>query len=257
MLERIVAYKRESLKESKVRHPLKELKRKGSDLPPIRDFIKTLTINGIRIIAEIKKTSPSRGVIREDFDPVAIARTYEENGAAVISILTEERFFQGHLDYLKKVKEVTTLPLLRKDFIIDEYQVYESRVAGADAILLIAGILEKGLLKGLLDLSHDLGMVSLAEAHDERELEQVLDTGAKVIGINNRDLKTFETDLETTRRLIKYIPEDRVVVSESGINTYQDILSLQEVGVKAFLIGEALVREDDIGKKLKELRGVI
>lgn len=235
---------------------LGEFKRSIQRLRPTRDFAASLASNdGIRIIAEVKKASPSKGVIRADFDPLSIGKGYEENGAAAISVLTEEVYFQGSLEYLLLVKSNTKIPVLRKDFIIDEFHVYESRASGADAILLIAAILEEAQLKDLLDLSTSLGMATLVEVHEESEVESALKSGAKIIGINNRNLKTFKTDINTTKRLAPLIPKDRIIVSESGINSHADIISLKEAGVNAFLVGESLMRENDFGKKLRELRG--
>src|SRR3972149_8980263 len=178
-----------------------------------------------------------------------IAKTNEMNGAAAISVLTEEKYFHGHIDYLREIKEAVSLPLLRKDFIFDEYQIYESRAAGADALLLIARVLEKKEIERFLDLSHDLGMSCLVEVHDEEELEKVLSTKAKLIGINNRDLKTFKTDIKTTLNLAAKIPKDRIVVSESVINNYHDIDFLRGAGVNVFLVGEAIIREQHMGEK--------
>lgn len=259
MIDNIIASKREELSILKSDFPMEGLieilKVKIKKLPPPRDFVKAITGKGTKIIAEVKKASPSKGVIRKDFDPVAIARTYETNGASAISVLTEERYFHGHINYLREIKERVSIPVLRKDFIFDEYQVYESRAAGADAILLIAGILDKSQIDEFLNLTKRLGMGCLVEVHNKDDLEKVLSTKAKVIGINNRDLKTFRTDIKNTLRLIKRVPKNKVVVSESGINSYEDILKLKGAGVKAFLIGETLMREEDIGKKLRELRG--
>lgn len=261
ILDDIVRDKREDVERLKIYKDLEVLKERISqDFRPPRDFAGALAHRGgpayIRIIAEVKKASPSRGVLREDFLPNDIARVYQANGAAAVSIVTEEKYFQGRLDYLTTIKHNLKIPVLRKDFIFDEYQVYESRAACADAILLIASILKEEDLKGLLELTGSLGMSALVEVHDEKDLEAALGAGARIIGVNNRDLKTFETDLGTTRRLIPLVPKDRILVSESGINTIADIMSLREAGVDAFLIGEALMREEDIGKKLKELRGI-
>lgn len=255
ILDEIVFYKKESLERQKKEVPLDILKKEISNLQPARDFIKAISGIGINIIAEIKKASPSKGIIRHEFDPARIATIYQENGASAISVLTEEKYFLGNIGYLKIVKDVVDLPVLRKDFIFGEYQIYEARVKGADAILLIAGILGEKELKRLLDLSHSVGMYCLVEVHDKVELKKALSTDAKIIGVNNRDLKIFKTDINTTINLIKEIPSDRIVVSESGISTHEDILRLKEAGVNAFLIGEALMRESDIGKKLREFKG--
>ncbi|MEK7773443.1 MAG: indole-3-glycerol phosphate synthase TrpC [Deltaproteobacteria bacterium] len=261
ILDDIVKNRKEEVELLKTYKDLEGLKERISqDFRPPRDFSEALAYrNGpkyIRIIAEVKKASPSRGVIKKVFMPNDIARTYQANGAAAVSVVTEEKYFQGRLDYLTTIKHNLKIPVLRKDFIFDEYQVYESRAASADAILLIAAILEKEELKGLIELTEGLGMSALVEVHDERDMEAALDAGARIIGVNNRDLKTFETDLSTTRRLAPLVPEGRILVSESGINTLEDILALRREGVDAFLIGEALMREEDIGRKLKELRGI-
>jgi len=260
ILNEIIANKKEELTRLKAGFPVKGLvqglKMRIKQLPPTRDFIKAVSGNDIKIIAEVKKASPSKGIIKKDFNPVEIAKIYEMNGASAISVLTEEKHFHGHIEYLREIKEAVSLPLLRKDFIFDEYQIYESRAAGADALLLIARVLEKKEIERFLDLSHDLGMSCLVEVHDEEELEKVLSTKAKLIGINNRDLKTFKTDIKTTLNLAVKIPKDRIVVSESGINSYNDIDLLKKKGVHVFLVGESLMREKDIGKKLKGLLGI-
>ena len=260
ILDEIIAHKKEELKRLKADFPVKGLiqglKMRIKHLPPTRDFIKAVKGKGIKIIAEVKKASPSKGVIRNDFDPIEIARIYEINGASAISVLTEERYFHGHIDHLKEIKEAVSIPVLRKDFIFDEYQIYESRAAGADAVLLIAGILEKKEIDEFLDTSHHLGMSCIVEVHDEDDIEKALSTKAKLIGINNRDLKTFKTDIKTTFNLVTKIPKDRVVISESGINSYNDVDILRRKGVHVFLVGESLMREKDVGKKLKELLGI-
>ncbi len=254
ILDRIVADKKVELEATMAKLPLRELKAMARDIWPTHDFAAGLIDpNKVSIIAEVKKASPSKGMIRPDFDPVAIARVYEQNGARAISVLTEKRYFMGELDYLKAIRGSVDLPLLRKDFIFDEYQVYEARLSGADAFLLIASILDKERLQDLYMLGKDLGLEVLAEAHDEDDLEKVLDTGFSVVGINNRDLKTFKVDISTTGRLIKDIPYDRVVVSESGISTEEDMKYLKKIGADAALIGEAFMRERDFGKKLKGL----
>lgn len=208
-----------------------------------------------RIIAEVKKASPSKGIIRPDFDPVAIARSYESAGAAAISVLTDEEFFQGHLDYLTDCREAVSLPVLRKDFTIDEFQIFEARHAGADAVLLIAALLDTGKLTDFRLLAESLGMTALVEVHDEVELESALASGAAVIGINNRNLQTFEVTLDTTFRLAPRIPPGKVIVSESGIATNDDLRLLADAGVYAALVGESLMRAADPGEKLKELTG--
>jgi indole-3-glycerol phosphate synthase len=210
----------------------------------------------MRVIAEVKKASPSAGVIRAEFDPVAIARTYEEHEAAAISVLTDAEFFQGSLEYLTAVKQAVLCPVLRKDFILDRYQLLEARAAGADAALLIAECLPGDSLAALQRDAAALGLHTLVELHDADQLPRVLDCGAKVIGINNRDLRTFTTRLEHTLELAARIPKDRVVVSESGIRTNADLDRLYAAGVRAVLVGESLMRAPDIGAALDTLRGV-
>jgi len=206
------------------------------------------------IIAEVKRRSPSKGRIRGDFDPLKIAALYQENGAVAVSVLTDEEFFGGHRTYLSAIREVVDIPLLRKDFIIDPYQIYETRALGGDALLLIASLLE-GQLEEYIHLAQKVGLATLVEVHTREELEKALAADAEIIGINNRDLKTFSTDLRITLELAPSIPEDRIVVSESGINTREDIETLMQAGVHSFLVGEALMRAEDIGRKLRELLG--
>ncbi len=254
ILQRIVADKREELKDVKARLPFSEIKAMAADARPAMDFAAALIDkDAVSIIAEVKKASPSKGLIRPDFDPVSIARTYEENGARAVSVLTEKKYFRGDIGYLKWISGSIGIPVLRKDFIFDEYQVYEARANGADAFLLIASILEQGRMEDLYLLGKELGMEALAETHDEGDLDKVLDLTFKIIGINNRDLKTFDVDIKNTEYLIEEIPMDRVVVSESGISTRDDLKFLKSVGADAALIGEALMREKDFGKKLREL----
>lgn len=259
ILDDIIANKKIELEKLKLYFTPEDFRERIGHLKPIRDFEKALLPNGknpVRIIAEVKKASPSKGVLREDFFPFDIARVYETFGAAAISVVTEEKFFKGRFDYLPSICANLKIPVLRKDFIIDEIQIYETRAAGADAVLLIVAILGKDRLKALMDVCAELKMPAMVEVHDERELEVALDAGASIVGVNNRDLKTFQTDINTTIRLAPYVPKDRLLVSESGINTFEDIMLLMENGANAFLIGETLVKEKDIGKKLKELRGV-
>ncbi|MBI5238535.1 MAG: indole-3-glycerol phosphate synthase TrpC [Deltaproteobacteria bacterium] len=236
---------------------LAEIKKNLDPARPIRDFKKAVSApsDDVRIIAEVKKASPSRGVIRDVFNPLGLAKEYEANGAAAVSVLTEEAYFQGSLEHLKLIKENTGLPVLRKDFIIDEYQIYEARSAGADAILLIAAILDEKVLKNFIWLTEALGMAALIEVHDEEEIEKALEAGVGLIGVNNRDLKTFKVDINTTIRLLPLVPKDKILVSESGIRERADILMLKKAGVSAFLIGEALIKEKDAGKKLRGLIG--
>ncbi|NLI58267.1 MAG: indole-3-glycerol phosphate synthase TrpC [Clostridium sp.] len=208
----------------------------------------------ISIIAEVKKASPSKGIIKEDFNPLEIAKKYSEEKVQAISVLTEKNFFLGDEDYLVKIRQNVALPILRKDFIIDLWQVYQSRCLGADAILLIVSILNDEELKKFQIVAEILGMQCLVEVHDREELERALESGAKIIGINNRNLKTFEVDLKTTEKLMNYIPHDRVVVSESGIKTQDDMRYLKDLGVNAVLIGETFMRADSINEKIKEFK---
>ncbi len=256
ILDQIVADNLRELEARKRNLPLEELKRVALTQPPPLDFASALCGDCIRLIAEVKRASPSKGVIRPDFNPVEIARTYASNGASTISVLTENRYFQGSLDHLKDISNALgskRLPLLRKDFIHDSYQVYESRAYGADSLLLIVAILTPGKLGELLQLSHELGMDCLVEVHNEAELEIALGSGARVIGINNRDLSTFTVDLATTERLRPLIPRDRIVVSESGIKDRSDMEKLGRWRVDAVLIGECLMLAPDIAAKMKEL----
>ncbi|MBI5491754.1 MAG: indole-3-glycerol phosphate synthase TrpC [Deltaproteobacteria bacterium] len=257
ILDKILENKRQELEVSKKYASLKFLNDKIARSKPLRDFTGAISTKGgpeaIRIIAEVKKASPSKGVIKADYYPFEIARMYQLNGAVAVSVLTEEKFFKGHIDHLTSIKINLKLPVLRKDFIFDEYQVIESRAAGADAILLIAAIVEQDGLKRLIDLTYSLGMAALVEVHDEDDLKKAAKAGARIIGINNRDLKTFEVDTKTTERLAPLAPKEAVIVSESGISTHQDIVRLKGAGASAFLIGEALMREENIGAKLKEL----
>jgi len=209
----------------------------------------------VAVIAEVKKASPSAGLLRRDFDPVSIARGYAEAGAAAISVLTDEKFFQGKVEYLSDIRKHVSLPLLRKDFIIDVYQLYEARAHGADAVLLISEVLEPGKLRSVLEVTHDLGMQALVESHDRKHLEAALATDAKIIGINNRNLKSFRVDLMSTERLAPMVPGKRVLVSESGITSGEDVRRLAACGVKAVLVGETLMQAKDVGRKMRELMG--
>jgi indole-3-glycerol phosphate synthase len=256
ILDEIVAHKKKELLETKRAASFADQKRRAADAGPTRGFGSALsTGTAIRLIAEVKKASPSKGVIREDFDPVKIAGTYEESGAACLSVLTEKNYFQGDLGYLGAIRKVVGLPLLRKDFIIDEYQIFEARAAGADAILLIAACLDKRQMEDYLGTAEGLGLDVLVESHTLKELDKSLAAGARVVGINNRDLMSFTVSLQTTFDLLKDIPDDRIVVSESGIKSRDDVAKLEQAGVDAVLVGESLMREKDIGKKVKELLG--
>jgi len=253
ILDRIVAAKREEVARLKKATPLARLQEAISNLPPTRDFKRAISHRPCAIIAEVKRSSPSKGRIRDDFDPVQIASIYQEHGAQAVSVLTDEQFFEGKGAYLTAIKKSIALPLLRKDFIIDPYQIYETRILGADALLLIAAILDKGQLQEYIQLAEQLGLATLVEVHDKAELAKALAAGTEIIGINNRDLQTFSTDLKKTLELAPMIPQGTIVVTESGITTRRDIELLMAAGVHCFLIGEALMRADDIGKKLREL----
>lgn len=257
-LDDIVASTREAVRTAKLKRPPADMKRRCRDREAARPFAESFSDgSNLKLIAELKQASPSQGLLRKAFNPVSIAKIYEEAGAAALSVLTEERFFQGSLDDLARVRSAVTRPLLRKDFLIDEYQVYEARAFGADAILLIAAILDDGRLKDFQSLARDLAMDSLIEVHTEAELDRALKAEARLIGINNRDLATFKTNLETTFRLITGIPDDRVVVSESGIGQRKDLDRLFEAGTDAVLIGETFMRSPDIQAKIRELFGKI
>lgn len=256
ILDDIVAAKRSELAAVQRRTSLLQLQKLAQSQSPALDFAASLRGEDISLIAEVKKASPSAGLIRADFNPREIAQIYADNGAVAISVLTETKYFKGSLGYLKDIKESLgdrRVPLLRKDFIFDPYQVYEARAYGADSLLLIAAILTPDKLKNLLALSREIGMEPMVEVHDEAEVKVALDINARIIGINNRDLKTFKTDLSTTERLRQLIPEDRVVVSESGIKNRNDIAKLGRWGVDAVLIGESLMASQDIAVKMREL----
>lgn len=256
ILARIVDRRRESISHRKRVLPDVALKiaveKKSS---PVRDFATALTRAGLNVIAELKKASPSRGLLRADYQPAKIAPQLESRGAAALSVLTEEDFFQGSLADLKDVAKSTHIPVLRKDFIIDPWQVWEARAANADAFLLIAAILDDFKLRELLELGRQLGMEALVEAHSEEELKRTVDAGAKIIGINNRDLKSFDVRLETSRELVELIPEECIAVSESGIRTHADLLRLREAGFDAFLIGEHLMTKPDPAAALAGILG--
>jgi indole-3-glycerol phosphate synthase len=253
ILDKILATKKQEVERQKRTVPLSRLLASIARRKAPLTFTTALKGNGIKLIAEIKKASPSRGVLRPSFDPVALAKTYAENGAAAISVLTDTEYFQGSPAHLAAIKQTVSLPLLRKDFIYDEYQVYESAACGADALLLIAAILDTKHLEKMIAISRSLGLGCLVEVHDEEELKKARQSGAEIIGINNRNLKTFEVDLNTTRRLLPLTPEDKIVVSESGISRREDVKKLEEWGVDAVLIGEALVTAGNIPEKIKEL----
>ncbi len=257
ILDEIVAAKRREVAASRRRMPFEELEIQAAEAPPVRDFRAALAGPGpIQLIAEVKKASPSAHVIRPDFDPVAIARTYQEHGAACISVLTDAPYFQGHLSYLARVRAAVALPLLRKDFLIDEYQVIEARLAGADAILLIAEILNDAMMAAILNRARVMGMSALVELHDAVNLPRVLNAGAELVGINNRDLRRFTTNIEHTLRLRDQISPGIMVISESGIQSRRDVERLEAAGISAILVGESLMRAPDIGLAVEQLLGL-
>ncbi|HJV34681.1 indole-3-glycerol phosphate synthase TrpC [Geomonas sp.] len=260
VLKKIVDYKQGELAAEKAAAPLNEITARLADLEDHPRGFEAALRNACEsgwtaIIAEVKKGSPSKGVIRPDFDPLEIASIYQDNGASCLSVLTDQHFFLGHLGYLALIREQVSLPLLRKDFIFDPYQIYQARAAGADAILLIAAMLDLPQLRDFHALARELALDVLLEVHDERELETALKTDCTMIGINNRNLRTFGVDIATSERLAAQIPEGRLIVAESGINRREEIVRLTEKGLHAFLIGESLMRETDIGEKLRELLG--
>jgi indole-3-glycerol phosphate synthase len=236
---------------------LQEMKSRAEAADPVRGFIagieKRLANRQPAVIAEIKKASPSKGLLRQDFDPAAIAQSYEAHGAACLSVLTDKDFFQGGEEYLQQARDACSLPVIRKDFIIDPYQVFEARAINADCILLIVAALDDEKLQALFDQAHELQLDVLMEVHDDEELGRALATGARLIGINNRNLRTFETSLSTTIDMLDQIPDDRIVVTESGIHTIEDVNIMREHNVHTFLVGEALMKAEDPGKKLAEL----
>ena len=257
ILHEILSKKKQWLRDIKTSLPLKELKNKITDMKGPRDFkaaIKRSPLE-VKLIAEIKKASPSKGIIRKHFDHISVATIYEEKRVHAVSVLTEEDFFKGSLRFIPEVKKVLTKPVLRKDFIFDEYQIYESRANQADAILLIAAILDKNQAAEYLHLSKELGLSVLFEIHNFDELEAALFINCDIIGINNRDLKTLKIDLRTTFDIKEQIPPDKIVVSESGIKTREDVLRLRDAGIDAMLIGTSFMEAADIGKKVEEMMG--
>ena len=251
ILEKILAVKRAEVAAAKRAYPDVETRAKAA--PPSRDFVGALRAKKPAVIAEIKRASPSKGVLRANFDPAAIARSYEMAGAACMSVLTDRQFFQGSAEDLIKARAACALPALRKDFLIDPYQAFEARALGADCVLLIAACLEDGPMHELEKVAHTLGMAVLVEVHDARELERALALETRLIGINNRNLRTFETRLETTLELLPSIPPGRMVITESGILSTADVRRMRARGVDAFLVGEAFMRADDPGKELTKL----
>jgi len=252
-LETIARHVREQVERRRRESPIAALCERELFHAPARGFARAVAGEGRRIIAEVKKASPSKGVIREDFDPVAIARDYAMHGASAISVLTEEHFFQGSLPYLEQIRGAVTVPLLRKDFIMDPYQLFEAKSYGADAVLFIAALLEPHFLRDLIEQAKALSLDALVEVHSEAELDAAVESGAQLLGINNRDLKTFEVSLATTETLAPLIPRGMPVVCESGIDSLEQIRRVEQWGIHVFLIGESLMRARHPGEKLHEL----
>ncbi|MFG0290124.1 MAG: indole-3-glycerol phosphate synthase TrpC [Rhodopirellula sp. JB044] len=256
ILDDILVKTRTTIERDRNQVSAEELRTAIAPMPPCRDFHAALAAgDDVRLIAEVKRASPSAGLIREDFSPPDIAAAYQDGGAACISVLTDEPFFQGSLDYLRAVRQHVDLPILRKDFIIDEYQLLQARAAGADAVLLIAECLSPEEMQSLDQKASDLGLQTLIELFEPDNLDAVLATQTRLVGINNRDLRTFQTDLEHTVRLAENIPSDRLVVGESGIRTHADVLHLKAAGVKGILVGESLMRQPDITQATRTLLG--
>ena len=255
ILEEIVAHKRGEVAAAQARRPLDEVAAAAAKAPAARDFAAALRGPGVSLIAEIKRRSPSAGLIRPSFYPRRVARIYEAHGAAAISVLTDETFFGGSLDVLRRVRGAVGLPVLRKDFVVDPYQLFEARAAGADAALLIAEVLGRMELAAAIATARELGLAALVEAHSLPSLRKALDAGAEIVGINNRDLRSFTTDLATTRRLARHVPPGRLVVSESAIRTRGDVERVASWGADAILVGEALMRRRYIGRAVDKLLG--
>ncbi len=259
ILNKILATKREEIAKASAIKSLKEIHEEALAQPEPRDFVGNLAkkdaANLPAVIAEIKKASPSKGVIREDFNPAEIAKSYEQAGAACLSVLTDEQYFQGSAAYLKQARDACSLPVLRKDFMIDPYQVVEARAMGADCILLIAAALELKQMQLLEDVSHELGMAVLVEVHNQKELDLALELGTPLVGINNRNLRTFDVTLQTTLDLLKNLPDDRFVITESGIFTPEDVALMRDNNVNGFLVGEAFMRQPDPGAEFTKVFG--
>ena len=253
MLDKIIAQKKEEVEQRKKEIAMSYMQERIARQKPPLDLAIALKGDNIRLIAEVKRASPSRGILCPNFNPIKLAQTYAEGGAAAISVLTEANYFMGSIEHLAAIKEVVGLPLLRKDLIFDHYQIYEARAYGADALLLIAAIVSQRQLKELVSLSHSLGLRCLVEVHNENEVERAVLSGAQIIGINNRDLNTFDVDINTTRRLRSLVPKEKIVVSESGIRSRKDMEKLRKWGIDAALVGEALVTPNNVRAKMKEL----
>jgi len=259
ILQKILKRKAEEITEAAAKESMIELSKRAESALPVRGFISSIenkiAAGEAAVIAEIKKASPSKGVIRENFVPADIARSYEKGGAACLSVLTDKDYFQGAEEYLMQAREATKLPVIRKDFIIDPYQVYEARAMNADCILLIVSALGDAVMNELLALAHHLEMDVLMEVHDREEMERAILSGAKLIGVNNRNLRTFDVSLQTTLDMLDMLPQDRILVTESGIHVADDVKLMRENNINAFLVGEAFMRADEPGEKLAELFG--
>ena len=257
ILQKILLRKTEEITQAAAKEPLADLSKRAEGALPVRGFIQSIerkiAAKQAAVIAEIKKASPSKGVMRENFMPADIAKSYAKGGAACLSILTDRDFFQGATEFLIQAREATELPVIRKDFIIDPYQVYEARAMNADCILLIVSALEDVVLNELLALAHQLDMDVLMEVHDRQEMQRAIESGARLIGVNNRNLRTFDVSLKTTLDMLDMLPDDRILVTESGIHTPADVQLMRENSVNSFLVGEAFMRADEPGEKLAEL----
>lgn len=256
ILDMILIHKQGEVAVRRAALPDAEVQARAKDAPPPRDFLAALQTpktGRVALIAEVKKASPSAGVIRPDFDPVQVARVYEDSGAACLSVLTDEKFFQGHDDYLKAVREAVSLPIIRKDFVVSDWQIYESRALAADAVLLIVAALSPTQIKDYAALASELGMAALVEVHTEAEMQVALDAGAALIGINSRNLDTFVTDLTTVARLAAMVPAGMTLVAESGLKTPTDVQQVADAGAKAILVGETLMRSADVGAAVRAL----
>ena len=254
ILDDIIVHKRLEVAEAKKKVPVSELMSAASERPKAIDFISLhQKTPGVKVISEIKKASPSRGIIREDFDHLSIAGEYEASGAFALSVLTDREFFKGQILYLSEIRAQSALPILRKDFTVDSYQIYEARCFGADVVLLIAAVLSRGEIEEHLELARSLGMCCVVEVHDEKELETALLSRSEIIGINNRDLRTFNVSLDVSRRLKEMIPKEKIVISESGISSPEDISGLVSCGIDTFLVGETLMKAQSPGAALRGL----
>ncbi len=253
ILDEIAVYKRDFVARRQAEQPLVDVCARAQDTPDPADFLGALRAEGVALIAEVKKASPSKGVIREDFAPAAIAEAYAGNGARALSVLTDEAYFQGSDQYLQIARQAAGIPVLRKDFTVDPYQIHEARLIGADAILLIVALMDGGQLEDFRGTAVDLGLSVLVEVHTRSELERALAVGVDLVGINNRDLKTFDTTLDITFELRSHVPQDITLVSESGIDNHDHVRQLAEAGVDAILVGESLMRQEDVGAAVRVL----